>query len=65
VLFSEDETEIHRVHPVISQVPAPPLDFATCCEATADGTLIDAGTLRDLIYRGLGVRDDLTTHPKP
>ncbi len=65
VLFSDDETEIHRVHPVISQVPAPPLDFATCCEATADGTLIDAGTLRDLIYRGLGVRDDLTTHPKP
>ena len=65
VLFSQDETEIHTVHPAISQVDVPALDFATCMEATANGTLIDAGTLHDLTYRGIGLRNDLPTSQQP
>lgn len=65
VLFSQDETEIRTDHPAISQVDVPALDFATCMEATANGTLIDAGTLHDLTYRGIGLHNDLPTSQKP
>ncbi len=65
VLFSQCETDIRRVHPAISHVAAPPLDFTTCMEATANGTLVDAGTLRELTLRGIGPLNDLTVQQRP